>query len=460
LHCSLLGLYWVVNEIDNFIRGELKNMKKNRDIIVIGFALFAMFFGAGNLIFPPFLGRQVGSGFPAAIIGFLLTGVGLPLLGIIACAKIGGTVENMASRAGKLFSILVTTALVLSIGPLLAIPRTAATTYELGIAPLFPGISPIVGIVIYFLINLAFVIKPSSIIDNIGKILTPVLLVMLSIIIIKGIVSPIGQVTTTDYTNIFSSSLIEGYQTMDAMASVLFSSIVIASIVSKGYKENSEITSMTIKSGVVAVLGLGFIYGGLMYLGSQTVEIVPFNISKTELVTLIATGTLGYFGKIALGISVGLACLTTSIGLTATSAEYFNKLSKGKFSYTLNSVLITLISIIIASMGVDRIVGFAGPILMILYPTIIVLILMTLAGKAIKSRLVFSLTVYTSLLMGIADVVSGMGYGKTFLKPALNLIPLSSIGFSWVIPTLAVFLITMVLSGNKDDSVKESDKAA
>ena len=433
--------------------------KSTNDIIVIGFALFAMFFGAGNLIFPPFLGKIVGANFAVAMLGFLITGVGLPLMGILASAKIEGSFSNMASRAGKIFSLVSGTALILAIGPLLAIPRTAATTYELGVKPLFPSVNPLAAIIIYFLINSAFVLKPSSIIDSIGKVLTPLLLIMISLIIIKGIIAPVGTVEPTGVTNVFPNALLEGYQTMDAMASVIFSSIIISSVISRGYKTRSQIVSTTIKSGLVAVAGLAFVYGGLLYLGAQTVKILPQDITKTELVVEIARRTLGSFGSIALGLSVALACLTTSIGLTATAAEFFSKtVSKGKISYTVNVLIITMLSILIASMGVDNIVRFASPILSILYPVVIVLILTTLMGKLIKNNQVVAVTVYVTLIFSILDIFIKQGYIIGTLKNIFFLIPLSKIGFSWAAPAmLALFITSWFTKAEKitDDSMKK-----
>lgn len=435
--------------------------KSTKDIVVIGFALFAMFFGAGNLIFPPTLGKMVGAHFYLAIIGFLITGVGLPLLGIIASAKIGGGFENMANRVGKVFSIISGTALILAIGPLLAIPRTAATTYELGVKPLFPWFNPLLAIIIYFIINLLFVLKPSSIIDNIGKILTPVLLAMLSLIIIKGIIQPIGSEVNVPISNVFSKSLLEGYQTMDAMASVIFSSIILTSVISRGYTKKGEILSTTVKSGFVAIIGLAFVYGGLTYLGSQTTGILPENIAKTELVVEIARRTLGSFGSIALSISVALACLTTSIGLTATAADFFTRtVTKGKVSYTANVLIITTISLIISSMGVDNIVKFASPILNILYPVVIVLIITTLMGPLIKHDKVIAATVYAALIVSILDTLVTLNLVQGYIKSFLYLLPLSRNGFAWVIPSLITMFITSFLIKDSDIDASTLDKVA
>lgn len=432
----------------------MKNSTKNA--LVIGFALFAMFFGAGNLIFPPYLGKAVGDGYATAIIGFLITGVGLPLSGVIACAMINGTFDEMAGRVGPKFAIIATVALVLAIGPMLAIPRTAATTFELGIHLIFPSISPVVSVIIYFGIVLFFVLRPSSLIDSIGKILTPGLLIMLAIIIIKGIVDPIGPIVATDYKNVFSSSLLEGYQTMDAMASVIFATMILSSVRSKGYNTPKEVMMMTIKSAGVAVAGLAFVYGGLTYLGSQTTTLFPADIARTTLVSEIVKLDLGNMGSIVLGLAVGLACLTTAIGLVSTGADYFSKLSKGKISYNAFAIVISLVSGVIATQNVDKIVSLAVPVLQILYPIVIVLIAMTLLGKKVKNNKVVAITTYVTLIVSVLDTINLLTANKIgFISGIVNIIPLSKAGFSWLIPAVAAFIIASVVvksdSGNNQD---------
>ncbi|MCY6485800.1 branched-chain amino acid transport system II carrier protein [Clostridium aestuarii] len=425
---------------------------KKNDFAVIGFALFAMFFGAGNLIFPPSLGRTVGSDYFLSSIGFVITGVGLPLMGILACVKSGGSFENMAGKVSKPFAIIATTALILAIGPMLAIPRTAATTFELSIQPIFPSVTPLVATLIYFFINLCFVLKPTSIIDNIGKFLTPILLIMLSLIVIKGIFIPIGPIIDTNYSNVFSNSLLEGYQTMDAMASVIFASIIITSVKAKGYKKDSEIISVTTKASIIAVIGLSFIYGGLLYLGSQTAAMYGTSITKTGLIMAISKSILGKFGAVALGVSVGLACLTTSIGLTATGAEFFTKLSKGKVSYKLNVFIITLVSILIAINGVDSIVAYAAPILQVLYPVVIILILTSLIQSLIRNNKIIAYTVYVALFISLLDTINSSVINSKVIHEFLSLIPLYNIGFVWIVPCLITFILSYVILNNNSNN--------
>lgn len=416
--------------------------KSTRDAFVIGLALFAMFFGSGNLIFPPYLGKLVGNNYPIAILGFLITGVGLPLLGILSCAKVNGTFRDIATPVGKTFAVAVTTAIILAIGPMIAIPRTAATTYELSIQPLFPNINITTAIIVYFLINLAFVLKPSSIIDTIGKFLTPALLILLLTIIIKGILVPIAPVENISFTNVFSSSLLEGYQTMDATASVIFASIIISAVRQKGYNDVSDIIKITSLSGIIAVIGLGTIYGGLMYLGSQTVNIFPADITKTALLTQITQTILGRTGSLFLALAVALACMTTSIGLTSSAAKYFEDVTNGKLNYKVNAIVVSIMSILIASLGVDDIVAFAVPVLQILYPIVIVLVILTFLG--FNHKTIFTITAYTTLFMGILDNLKSVGLNIGFVNKFISLIPLSNIGFSWLIPAVIAFLFSLV----------------
>lgn len=405
--------------------------KSTRDFFIVGFALFAMFFGAGNLIFPPFLGHAVGKDFIFAIIGFTLTGVGLPLLAIIACTKGDGTFKTMASKIGPKFAIVFAAILFIAIGPMLGIPRTAATTYELTIHPILPQIPPFVWMLIYFGINLFFVFSKTSIIDTIGKFLTPALLIILGIIIVKGIFLPIGDVSDTGFTSVFSNSLIEGYQTMDALAALLFAAIVSKNIASKGYSKE-KLLPMTIKASLVAAIGLAIVYGGLTFIGAQTTSVVSGDITNTSLLLFISKRILGSAGTTIIGVAMGLACLTTSIGLITAGSSFFEEISKGKLKYKYNAICITIISIFIGSLGVDKIIKISGPILNVLYPVAITLIFTTLFSKFLKNVRAIRLGVYVSLIFGILQVIPFVN---------LSFIPLASLGFSWLIPTILSVII-------------------
>ena len=412
---------------------------KTRDSIVVGFALFSMFFGAGNLIFPPSLGNKLGDQYLLGILGFILTGVGLPLLAILACSKGNGTFESITNKIGTKFTLILTTVLFFAIGPLLAIPRTAATTFEISILPFFPTWSPIIVMAIYFLINLFFVLKRSSIIDTIGKFLTPALIIVLTIVIVKGIIDPIGELVPTGATNILSMSLLEGYQTMDALGALLFAGVITSSIVEKGYK-GSEVKSVLLKASLIAVVGLAFVYGGLTFIGAHTVNLVDSGISNTALLVFIANKILGTLGLILIGTAIGLACLTTSIGLLTAGATFFEKVSNGKLSYKFNAIAISLMSYIIACQGVDKIVKLSVPILNVLYPVAITIIVVTLLNKFLTNIIAIRLAVYTSLVCGFLF---------SFFGDALSFMPLAGVGFGWVIPTIIALVIGSFIKPKK-----------
>lgn len=418
---------------------------KMRDSIVVGFALFSMFFGAGNLIFPPALGNKLGDQYLLGIIGFVLTGVGLPLLAILACSKGNGSFEGITNKIGHKFTLILTTVLFIAIGPLLAIPRTAATTFEISILPLFPTWSSIIVMAVYFLINLFFVLRRSSIIDTLGKFLTPALIVILTIVIVKGIIDPIGEIVPTGATNILSTSLLEGYQTMDALAALLFAGVITSSIVEKGYK-GTEVKSVLLKASAIAVIGLAFVYGGLTFIGAHTVNLVDSGISNTSLLVFIANEILGKFGLVLIGAAIGLACLTTSIGLLTAGATFFEKVSNGKLSYKVNAIVISLISYVIACQGVDKIVKLSVPILNVLYPVAITIIVVTMLNKFITNIFAIRLAVYVSLVCGFLF---------SFFGTALNALPLASIGFGWVIPTILALVIGLFIKPRKELNIIE-----
>ncbi|MDY5963738.1 MAG: branched-chain amino acid transport system II carrier protein, partial [Peptostreptococcus porci] len=338
---------------------------KFKDSLVIGFALFAMFFGAGNLIFPPLLGVVSGTKWFTSFAAFLFADGGLALLGVIALTRTDGDMEALFTRAGRFIGVLIGSLMILCIGPFLAIPRTAATTYEIGIKPTIgTGLSPIIFAIIFFAIVLVLTIKPSKVVDIVGAFLTPALLICLAVLIIKGVVSPLGQpLERTLVDNLAVNGINEGYQTMDAMASCIFAGIVISSIRQKGYTERSVMVKATIVAGIVAVIGMAFVYGGLTYLGATVSPIYDNTVERTALIVSITEGILGGTGKVILAIIVALACLTTAIGLSSACGNYFSQLTKGKLKYEAIVVVVCVFSAVVSNFGVDKIIAIAAPIL-------------------------------------------------------------------------------------------------
>ena len=411
--------------------------KKKSDVIWVGMALFAMFFGAGNLIFPPYMGFLSGSMWSVALLGFLITGIGMPLMGIIAAARAGGTIEHLAGRLGPRFSRILSIIVILAIGPLLAIPRTAATTFEMGVRPNLPWVSPAVASIVFFLITLFFAFNESKVIDKIGKILTPFLVVILAWIILKGILYPLGPTPVENLAHPFTSGFREGYQTMDAIASIVFAEIVIATLIFKGYKKISDQVKMTSMAGVIAASGLGLVYGGLMYLGATSRTLFAPDIERTTLLINIAQGILGSAGKVALGLAVSLACLTTSIGLTATVADYFSTLTKGKLKYKTLCIVTVIFSGVFATVGVTKIVLVAIPLLVMVYPVAIILIILTIIGRKTIHRAIYMGAVVGALAVSAFDALTSAGLPIAAINNLIAYTPLAKAGFPWILPAVA-----------------------
>lgn len=416
----------------------------NKDIIIVGFALFAMFFGAGNLIFPPFLGLISGESWMTGFSGFILADVGLALLAIAAAAKCGGDVNKILGRAGKSLSKVVGIAIMICLGPLLAIPRTAATTFEMGVQPIIGNtVSPVIFSIIFFAIVLLLTIRPSKVVDIIGKVLTPALLVALALLIIKGIITPLGQISPdTLVDNVFSNGVSQGYQTMDALGAVALSTIIIASLHNKGYESNSEKVSLTIKAGIVAGVALCFVYGGLTFLGATISQNFAgqdiSSISQASLIVGITEQLLGYPGKAILGIIVALACLTTAIGLTSATGQYFTKITNNKLKYEVVVVVVCVFSAIVSNFGVDMIIKFSAPILDMVYPVTILLVITTLFKDQIKNDNAIKGSAYVTLIISILGVVNSLSktYGLPVHIPFLEVLPFAKIGFNWIVPAI------------------------
>ncbi|CAK7035474.1 MAG: Branched-chain amino acid transport system 2 carrier protein [Peptostreptococcus russellii] len=428
-----------------------------KDVFVVGFALFAMFFGAGNLIFPPYLGVVSGSKWWITFLGFLFADAGLSLLVIISLTKFNGEMDALFNRVGKGFAAVMGSVIVICIGPLIAVPRTAATTYEVGILPTIgPGFNRIIFSIIFFAIVLALTIKPSKVVDIVGQFLTPVLLISLAILIIKGTVSPLGEISNRVLIEggLFSRGIKEGYQTLDSLGAFVFASIIIASLVDRGYKEEKIKIRATIIAGTITAIGMLLVYGGLAYLGATVSSNYGADIDSTALLVAITYRLMGNAGKILLAIMITLACLTTAIGVTSSCGLFFSRLSKNKFSYEKVVLTVCILSAIVSNFGVTQILKFALPILLVVYPGALTLVVLGLFNEKIKDDIVFRIAAATSLIFSFIVVVSGL-LGNETIPNLVAKLPLANLGFEWVVPVAISIVIGLMLS--KKDSKSSSD---
>ncbi len=410
-----------------------------KDIIVVGFALFAMFFGAGNVIFPPYLGIEAGPQWFTAFVSYYIADIGLALLAVFALLRVGSS-DAVTQRLGKIPAAILMSAMILCIGPCVAIPRTAASTYEMAIAPNIPAIPSVIFSIIFFAIVLFLCIRESAVVDVVGAILTPLLLVGLIVIIIKGMITPLGEIALeAQGDNVILGGIKAGYQTLDALAALPFGIIVLQSVIDKGYKTKSDQKKATAAASILAGILLLIVYGGLCYLGATVSRQYGLEIARADLIMAIVQALMGKAGMIIFGVVVGLACLTTAIGLTSSAAAYFSQLSNGKLSYKLVVIIVCVFSAAASNVGLDTIISIAAPVLDIVYPPALVVILVSLIipnvsdwfsrGAAIGALLTAVLT--------------------TFGVSAMSVLPLYSMGMHWIIPALVFGLIGLALGKGK-----------
>ena len=420
-----------------------------KDVIVFGFALFAMFFGAGNLIFPPYLGIITGPEWLTAFGGFTFADAGLALLAVMATAKYDGDVIALFRRAGGKLAIVLGCADILCIGPILAIPRTGATTYEMGIMPLLGDAIPIaVFAAIFFILTYILTIKPSKVVDIVGRVLTPALLIALAVIIVKGVISPLGPIVEEPMIQgVVGEGIAQGYQTMDAFAAIALASVLIVSLNEKGYNTVSDKLKAIMKSGVLACVGLALVYGGLCFLGATVSTMYGVDAQQSQVIVNITEGLLGQTGKVILAVCVALACLTTSIGLTSATGQFFEKLSGGKLKYKTVVLAVCIFSACMASIGVGGIIKVASPVLSIVYPPTIVLVILAFFTEKIQNDNVYKFAVYTSLIVSILTVIQSYGVAMPFL----DYLPLKEFGFNWVVPVLIAGVIGHFVPGKNSE---------
>lgn len=425
-------------------------MKNKKLVIVSGFALFSMFFGAGNLMFPPTLGALVGSDYLVSMLGFVLTAVGLVMLGVVATTKAGGNLEDISGKLGNKIGFLYGSLVLISIGPGLAIPRTAATTHELIAAGIFPELNPVLSSIIFFGLVLLFVLRPSSVVNDIGKYLTPALLTLLVIIIVKGIFSPISEPILTNYEGPFTNSFLEGYQTMDTLAALAFTSLIIKGFRISGLDDEKDILSLTIKAGLIATIGLCLVYCGLLYLGATTSSIDLGDISRIERLVFIAKSILGNIGVYAMALVMALACLTTAIGLTSTFSDFFERLTNGKVPYKAWVIISTVFSGVMAINGVEKIIEFSVPVLSAMYPVTIVLIFLNIFGDKFAKVPTYVGAVLGALLPTIFSFLAFLGLNLSFVDDFYALFPETLQAFVWIIPSVILAILASLIFKEKE----------
>ena len=418
-------------------------MTKKREVWITGFALFALFFGAGNLILPPFLGANSGEEWGLVFLGFIITAVFIPILGIFAHAKVQGTMYDLARKVAPWFSSLYCIIMYL-IAVTLPAPRTASVAHEMAIQPFF-GSSPLLTSSIYFLLIFIFAINRSKIISLIGKFLTPVIVVILLIIVLVSIGFSEDMILN-GYDFPFATGVLEGYQTFDAIGGVVVGAVLIVSLNIQGKRNYDDTKKLITKAGLIAGLGLLLIYGGLIYGGAVLSSSFVKGASRTEVLTSLSSQTLGSVGTSFLSILVALACFTTAVGIVTGTSDYVKEMFKNsQKAYVITAFISCVLGVLIGHFEVSFIIKAAIPALMFIYPITIVLILLNVIPERLTSPLVFKGVVVITLVFSIPDFLGSLNLGN-LVGFFTQWIPFSSQNLGWVLPAVIVFVLLNIYS--------------
>lgn len=442
---------------------------KKLDTLFIGFMLFSMFFGAGNLIFPPVLGASSGVNYWLAMAGFIVTGVGLPFVVLFAISLVNGGVQTIGNRVHPVFSTVFTVAVYLCIGPFLAIPRNANVAFEMGVAPYMGGamnktVVLLIFSVLFFSLVYLVSLNPTKMEKYMGRIITPTLLLAMVVLCVVGFVkldSPFQQPTEQYKSGAFFTGFLEGYNTMDALASLAFGIVILSAIKKRGVKDSKQLRNYTLKASLIAGILLSMIYVSLGIIGARMAGTGSFE-NGTEILSAAATQLLGQNGTMLLGLIFTLACFTTVVGLTTACGHYFSELIP-KTNYKTVVQVVTLVGFTLSNLGLNQILKVSVPFLVTAYPLTIVLITLTFFNRYFSN----TRKVYGSAMLftGVFAVIGGLnafGLDLGPLQTMKEMLPLSSVGLEWVLPALVGTAVGLLLSkvSNKSTVVEEMEVKA
>lgn len=427
-----------------------------KQMIMISLMLFSMFFGAGNLIFPPFLGHAAGGNTTAAILGFLITAVVLPVLGVVVVSQFDG-LDRLGAKVGKHFSLIFTILVYVALGPGLAIPRAASVPFEMAVAPYMPEnanltIWMLIYSLIFFAIALWLCLNPGKIVDWLGIILTPALLLLLLVLcigfLVRGetaVAAPQAAYEGTPFLQGFT----EGYLTMDTLAGLNFGIVIATTLGSFGMTEKKSILRSTLWAGIFAGAILAVVYLMLTYMGMYSSAVYPIQDNGAWTLRCIVSQVFGMPGAILLAGIFTLACLTTCVGLINSVSQYFSTLWK-KISYRGWVFIITGFSFFISNLGLSTILSISVPILNAIYPIAIVLILLGLSHKLWeKNAYAYPLIVSGTTVVSVIYALDSAGIQLGFVTSAFRLLPGYGPGFGWLCIAAVMLIISLLLPRKK-----------
>lgn len=421
---------------------------KSRDIIALGFMTFALFVGAGNIIFPPMVGLQAGEHVWTAAIGFLITAVGLPVLTVVALAKVGGGVESLSTPIGKVAGILLAVVCYLAVGPLFATPRTATVSFEVGIAPL-TGDGPLpllIYSVIYFALVILVSLYPGKLLDTVGNFLAPLKIIALIVLAVAAIIWPAGPISDAleaYRTAPFSNGFVNGYLTMDTLGAMVFGIVIVNAARSRGVSEARLLTRYTVWAGLMAGVGLTLLYLALFRLGSDSATlVVDQSANGAAILHAYVQHTFGGAGSFLLAALIFIACLVTAVGLTCACAEFFAQYLP--FSYRTLVFVLGLFSMAVSNLGLSHLIQVSIPVLTAIYPPCIALVVLSFTRSWWhNSSRVIAPAMFISLMFGIIDGIKSSAFAA-ILPDWTARLPLAEQGLAWLMPTAMMTILAVI----------------
>ena len=415
-------------------------------IFIISAALFSGHFGVGDTIFPPILGRGAGESWLVAALGYgVINSLGV-FIAYLAVSIQDKSLFGLSSMVlGRKFGIIFSTIGMLIIGPIFILPRVASATHEMAVAQFFPSIPLWVTLLVFFALNYYFAYNRSKVIDRLGKYLAPILIIFMVILIVKGIISPLAAPVSPGSKTAFTDGILNGYNTMNALGAALFGLWMINELSRRGVKEKTTFSANLTVIGAITAFALFLTSVGLTYLGASSGVAFP-EASIGVLTVKFSEGLLGYFGIVVFAIILAFACITTSVGLTSTAGDTFEQMTNGKLKYNITVALCSLIGFLIGLIGLSRIIGYTVPWLMLIYPALIVILIMSLFPAFEKVKLAAQAGVIVAILFSIGDFVAGLGFADNPFTQMNALMPFGKQGMAWLVPAIIAVIVFQIIS--------------
>ena len=424
--------------------------KKNfwKDTIIVGLALFSTMFGAGNLIFPPQIGLFSGTEWVMGALGLLLGGIILPVLALWAVNNVGENARDLMGHVSPWCynAYYLVGCSLIAMGSTL--PRSAATTHEMAIQPLFPNVPIWITVIVFFALVYFFACDPNSVIDKLGKYMTPILVILLAIVLIKGVISPLGTPVDTGIGHASGNAILTAYNTGDLTVGILFASVILVDLRRRGYT-GKECKRGGFMAGIVSIVVLFAVYGTLTYIGACASGVYPQDTAQTALLSGIIQDIMGTVGMALLGGAVALACLTTAVGIGTTAVGFFYDFFKRKVPYRILMLIACLIGVFMGITGVQNIVNYVTPLFLVIYPITIIMTVLGLLNKFLPNDGPYKGGVLLAGIVSLGDAALSINPNIGWLNGLMDLIPFSNMGFSWVVPALIGMIVGALVCRGK-----------